>query len=113
MLIKVDYYNLAALFLGRLKTCRNTPFPHDSFTVSQLAIDGVFWILVPQGHRMGIDDDGHIGKGVKDCSRSTNVTAEFSLVGIHANQQTLTKNFILNVICMCIHIIRCKDKKYF
>ena len=103
MFIKVNHHNFATLFLSGLETCRHALFPHDALAVAKLSVDGVFWILVAKRHRVGIDDDTYIGKGMKYGTSSTDVALQFSWVSVHANEQTLAIDFILDIACRCLH----------
>ena len=71
MFVKVDNHNLAALFLGGFETSRHSFFTHDALTVAQLSVDGVFRILMAKRHGVGINDDGDIGKGMKNEQKRT------------------------------------------
>ncbi len=62
MLIKVNNHNLAALFLGSLKTCCNTFLTHYALAVAQLTVNSVLRILVSKRHCVSINDDVDIGK---------------------------------------------------
>ena len=113
MLVKVDNNNLTTLFLCSLKTCCYSFLTHNSFAVTQLTTNCIFRILMTKRHGVSINSDCNIYKGMKNGSSGTDITGKFSLVSVHTDEQTLTKDFIFYIIGRSCHNSRCKVTKKF
>ena len=113
MLVKVDNNNLTTLVLCSLKTCSYSFLTHNSFTVTQLATNCIFRILMTKRHGVSINSNGNICKGMKNGSSGTDITGKFSLVSVHTDEQTLTIDFIFYIIGRFCHNSRCKVTKKF
>jgi len=59
----------------------------------------IVWALM----MMQINDDADFSKGMKYCTSGTDVALQFSWVSVHANEQTLTIDVILDMVCRCLH----------